>query len=104
MSSQATGDPGNARWGPHNTVTVVDPSPVNWLSITWNTMEEANRVDHEGMGQPSLAAGWRWVDDETLELPPGGFVVRPTPRRPTRRKTAPVTSAAPTTCLWTVQR
>ena len=69
MSSQATGDPGNARWGPHNTVTVVDPSPVNWLSITWNTMEEANRVDHEGMGQPSLAAGWRWVDDETLELP-----------------------------------
>ena len=55
-------------WGPHNTVRVVDPSPVNWLSITWNTMEEANRVDHEGMGQPSLASGWRWVDDETLEI------------------------------------
>jgi ABC-type transport system substrate-binding protein len=70
MSSHATGDPGGGeRWGPHNTVTVVDPSPVNWLSITWNTMEEANRVDHEGIGQPSLAAGWRWVDAETLELP-----------------------------------
>lgn len=69
MSAQAAGDPGSsAAWGPHNTVTVVDPSPVNWLSITWNTMEEPNRVDHAGMGQPSLAAAWRWVDDETLEL------------------------------------
>ncbi len=57
-----------ARWGPHNTVTVIDPSPVNWLSITWNAMEKANRVDHAGIGQPSLAAGWKWVDDETLEL------------------------------------
>lgn len=69
MSSQATRDPGGGTaWGPNNTVTVVDPSPVNWLSITWNTMEEANRVDYEGMGQPSLAAGWKWVDDETLEI------------------------------------
>ena len=69
MESQAGEVPGGApRWGPHNTVRVVDPSPVNWLSITWNTMEEANRVDHQGMGQPSLASGWRWVDDETLEL------------------------------------
>jgi len=64
----AGASPGGQQWGPHNTVTVVDPSPVNWLSITWNTMEEPNRVDHEGMGQPSLAAGWSWVDDETLEL------------------------------------
>ena len=74
MSGRIEADPGGSPggagpvWGPHNTVTVVDPSPVNWLSITWNTMEEANRVDHEGMGQPSLASGWRWVDDETLEL------------------------------------
>ena len=66
--SSAEGGSGATRWGPHNTVTVVDPSPVNWLSITWNTMEEANRVDHDGMGQPSLASGWKWVDDETLEL------------------------------------
>jgi len=70
LAEPATGGAsgGVPSWGPHNTVRVVDPSPVNWLSITWNTMEEANRVDHEGMGQPSLAAGWRWVDDETLEL------------------------------------
>jgi hypothetical protein len=68
MDAQATGDPGGKTWGPHNTVTVVDPSPVNWLSITWNTMEEANRVDHDGIGQPSLAESWRWLDGETLEL------------------------------------
>jgi len=68
MDAHATGDPGGSRWGPHNTVTVVDPSPVNWLSITWNTMEEANRVDHDGIGQPSLAQSWTWLDGETLEL------------------------------------
>ena len=56
------------KWGPHNTVRVVDPSPVNWLSITWNTMEEPNRVDHAGLGQPSLATSFTWVDDETLEM------------------------------------
>lgn len=69
MSAHATGDPGGGvAWGPHDTVTVVRPSPVNWLSITWSTMEEAHRVDYDGMGQPSLAAGWAWVDDETLEI------------------------------------
>ncbi len=69
MDAHATGDPvGGQPFGPHNTVTVVDPSPVNWLSITWNTMEEANRVDHDGIGQPSLAESWRWLDSETLEL------------------------------------
>ncbi|WP_375463187.1 ABC transporter substrate-binding protein [uncultured Methylobacterium sp.] len=49
-------------------MTVIDPSPVNWLSVTWNTLEEANRVDHDGIGQPSLAEGWGWLDGETLEL------------------------------------
>ena len=69
MDAQATGDPGGGQpRGSHNTVTVVDPSPVNWLSITWNTMEEANRVDHDGIGQPSLARSWQWLDGETLEL------------------------------------
>ena len=57
MTAHATGDPGRAQpWGPHNTVTVVDPSPVNWLSITWNTMEEANRVDHDGIGRRPLVS------------------------------------------------
>lgn len=57
-----------AKWGPQNTVTVVDPSPVNWLSVTWNTMEEALRVDNEGKPQPTLAEGWKWLDDKTLQL------------------------------------
>ena len=37
-ATSAGESPGGPQWGPHNTVTVVDPSPVNWLSITWNTM------------------------------------------------------------------
>lgn len=68
MSVQPMASQNGPPWGPENTVRVVDPSPVNWLSITWNTMEEANRVDHDGFGRGSLAADWRWVDDETLEL------------------------------------
>ena len=67
MTQSKTGD-GPPRWGVHNTVRVIDPSPVNWLSITWNTMEEPNRVDHAGIGQPSLATDFTWVDDETLEM------------------------------------
>ncbi len=59
---------GMAAYGPENTVTVVDPSPVNWLSITWNTMEEPLRVDEHGIGQPTLATGWKWTSPTTLEL------------------------------------
>lgn len=55
-------------YGPDNTVTIVDASPVNWLSVTWNTMEEPLRVDSEGKAQPTLATGWTWVDPTTLEL------------------------------------
>ncbi|GEM_PF-359069 len=50
------------------TVTVVDPSPVNWLWITWNTMEEAVRVDYNGHTQPALAESWEWNDNQTLTL------------------------------------
>ena len=50
------------------TITVVDPSPINWLSITWNTMEELVRVNQDGRTVPTLAESWRWVDDKTLEF------------------------------------
>jgi ABC-type transport system substrate-binding protein len=50
------------------TVTVVDPSPLNWLWITWNTMEEALRVDHNGRIQPALAESWQWQDNTNLKL------------------------------------
>lgn len=33
---------------PVGTVTVVDPHPLNWLFITWNTMEEPVRTDARG--------------------------------------------------------
>ncbi len=66
----ATGGRGWAAptYDPESTVTIVDPSPVNWLSVTWNTMEEPLRVDEHGQGQPSLATGWHWVNPTTLEL------------------------------------
>ncbi len=57
-----------AEWGPENTVTIVDPSPVNWLSITWNTMEELIRVDEKGNPQPALAESWKWIDPNTIEF------------------------------------
>jgi len=50
------------------TVIVVDPSPINWLSVTWNTMEELVRVDDEGRTVPGLATSWQWIDDKTLEF------------------------------------
>ena len=55
-------------YGPDNTVTVVDPSPVNWLSVTWMTMEEADRVDLDGKTQPALADSWKWISPTTLEV------------------------------------
>ena len=50
------------------TITVVDLSPLNWLSITWNTMEELVRVDKDGRAVPNLAESWKWLDDRTLEV------------------------------------
>ena len=49
-------------------IHVVDPSPVNWLSITWNTMEELVRVDKDGRTVPTLAESYSWVNDTTLEF------------------------------------
>ena len=53
---------------PVGTVHVFDPSPLNWLFITWNTMEEPIRVDQDGRVVFALAESARWVDDTTLEL------------------------------------
>ena len=49
-------------------IRVVDPSPVNWLSITWNTMEELVRVDKDGRTVLGLAESYRWVNDTTMEF------------------------------------
>jgi ABC-type transport system substrate-binding protein len=53
---------------PSGTIRVVDPSPLNWLYVLFNTMEEAVRADHAGRIIPSLATNWKWIDDTTLEL------------------------------------
>jgi ABC-type transport system substrate-binding protein len=53
---------------PVGTLHVVDPSPLNWLFITWNTMEEPIRVDEQGQVVPALATDARWIAESTLEL------------------------------------
>ena len=53
---------------PVGTIKVFDPSPLNWLFITWNTMEEPIRVDQDGRIVAALAEDSRWVDERTLEL------------------------------------
>lgn len=59
--------PGRER-EPAGTVHVVDPNPLNWLYITYNTVEELVRVDHDGVVQPAAMSSYRWVDDRTLEV------------------------------------
>src|SRR6266516_3806012 len=61
--------PTKAQWRPPvGTIYVYDPSPLNWLFITWNTMEEPIRVDQDGRVVNALATGASWPDDRTLEI------------------------------------
>ena len=53
---------------PAGTVYVVDPSPLNWLYITYNTVEELVRVSPAGYIEPAAMTGYRWADDRTLEV------------------------------------
>ena len=53
---------------PVGTINVVDPSPLNWLFITWNTMEEPIRIDEDGRTVFALAESADWPDEKTLEL------------------------------------
>jgi ABC-type transport system substrate-binding protein len=53
---------------PAGTIIVVDPSPLNWLYVLFNTMEEAVRANREGRIIPSLAKNLKWIDDTTFEL------------------------------------
>lgn len=50
MSAEAVRDAASeqGRRTPVGTVNVVDPHPLNWLYITWNTMEEPVRTDEQG--------------------------------------------------------
>ena len=53
---------------PVGTVHVVDPSRLNWLYITYNTVEELVRVNTDGTVEPAAMKGYRWADDVTLEV------------------------------------
>lgn len=59
---------GTERAEPVGSIRVVDPSPLNWLSITYNTVEELIRVTPEGLNEPAAMSAYRWVDDRTLEV------------------------------------
>jgi ABC-type transport system substrate-binding protein len=52
---------------PKGMIYVVDLSPLNWLYILFNTMEEAVRADPTGAIIPSLSE-YEWVKDNVLEL------------------------------------
>jgi ABC-type transport system substrate-binding protein len=53
---------------PVGTIQVVDPHPLNWLFITWNTMEEPVRTDERGHIVGAAMQDSRWVDESTLEV------------------------------------
>lgn len=56
---------------PHNPkgmIYVVDRSPLNWLYITYNTVEELVRADKNGHLVPAAMKSYKWVDDYTLEI------------------------------------
>lgn len=53
---------------PVGTVHVVDHSPLNWLYITYNTVEELVRTDPQGHIVPAAMSNFKWTDDLTLEI------------------------------------
>ena len=58
-STQASSGRGRT---PQGTVLVVDPSPLNWLFVTWNTAEEPVRTDTDGQLVPAVLTDFRWLD------------------------------------------
>lgn len=65
-SQQAPAEQGKRT--PVGTVNVVDPSALNWLFITWNTMEEPVRTDERGHIVGAVMEDSRWLDDTTFEI------------------------------------
>jgi ABC-type transport system substrate-binding protein len=59
---------GRARPEPRGTVRVVNPNPLNWLYITYNTVEEPVRVTRRGKVRPAAMSRYRWRGDRTLEI------------------------------------
>ncbi len=53
---------------PRGELRIVDNSPVNWISMTFNVFEHLMEADVGGKLVPRLATGWRWLNDRTLEV------------------------------------
>ena len=53
---------------PRGTVRVVDPNPLNWLYVTYNTVEEPVRVTRRGKVRPAAMSRYRWRSDKVLEI------------------------------------
>ena len=63
-SGGSVGEQGPA---PLGELRIVDKSPVNWISMTFNVFEHLMEADVGGKLVPRLATGWRWLNDRTLE-------------------------------------
>lgn len=61
-----------ARFGrrrtPVGAVRVCDPSPLNWLYITYNTVKELVRADASGANVPAAMKTFKWADARTLDV------------------------------------
>jgi len=53
---------------PRGELRIVDKSSANWIWIAFNVLEHLIELDKEGTLVPGLATGWRWLDDQTLEV------------------------------------
>lgn len=53
---------------PAGTIHVVDRSPLNWLYITYNTVEELVRVAPSGAVEPAAMESYRWVSNTLFEV------------------------------------
>ncbi|MDP9399218.1 MAG: ABC transporter substrate-binding protein [Actinomycetota bacterium] len=56
------------RGEPVGTLRVVDANPLNWLYITYNTVEELVRVTRSGKIRPAAMRRYSWVDERTLDV------------------------------------
>ena len=53
---------------PRGEIQVVDHSPLNWLYIIYNTVEELVRTDENGHLTPAAMQSFKWLDEVTLEV------------------------------------
>ena len=68
MATQPTREAERTGGAPVGTVNVVDPHPLNWLYITWNTMEGPVRTDERAHMVGAVMEESRWTDEKTIEI------------------------------------